>query len=217
MLELIRRFFDFTGDAKRRFIYRCYNSLIWSVVPVIFYNDLEVLIIIICYFAWVFGPFIFTPNYITINQPDIKMRTKRILSFIFDICIINLIIMVVYNVAKLFYTNCTLYIVDLYITAIFLKDSFGMPSIGHKMVSLRICISGKPISPIFAFMRNLFFLIWPIDFLCFIIRGKRICDLIFKSEVIDSSQDKMTYKSNFLYKGLILFVIVFYTLSLLSR
>ena len=195
-------------DRTRFFIWRSYNLILWSVIPIIFYQNFLYLIIVIGLLVWSFRFVIFRSYKINRLHPNIKMKTKRVLSFIFDIVIINLAIMVIYHVVKFFCLHCSIYLCALYITMILLKDSFGKPSIGHKLMDLCICVNGKQISPTVAFLRNIFYLIWPADFLCFLISQKRIGDYIFKSEVVDSSQYKGTRDIISLVKSVILFICV---------
>ena len=143
------------------------------------------------------------------------MRKKRIFAFVIDMVIINVFALIIDHLAKISFGPWAVYVSALYMTMFLLKDSFGKPSIGHRLMKIKICVNGKQISPFLAFLRNLTYFIWFVELLCLWVCNKRIGDYIVKSQVIDASQDEVKYSYKVQGNSIILFLGVFAFWSLL--
>lgn len=97
---------------------------------------------------------------------------------------------------------CLLY--PLAVMLLLCKDCVGGQSIGKKKTNIQIINSeGKAINPAMSIVRNLSLIILPIDFIVFLITGKRIFDKIFKTDVVQEDKSiKVDYKRSIIVLGL---------------
>lgn len=111
------------------------------------------------------------------------MTIKRILSFIIDVAIINIAIMVIATISKLISQQIYLYAVSLMIPLMLLRDSFTGQSIGRKLMNIAVYHKESPVHPFRALVRNLFTVLWPIELLTLLVANKRIGDYVTDTNV----------------------------------
>ena len=106
---------------------------------------------------------------------------KRIISFLID-----------YGLATLgmgFVTICipgwySMYGAAFIISLFFCRDCISGQSIGRRIMHIRVVHLNQPISPLRAFIRNLFLLIWPLEIITLLItRKRRLADMIVDSHI----------------------------------
>lgn len=100
--------------------------------------------------------------------------------------------------------------------ALLCKDSVGGQSIGKRKIQI-IDKKEAAISPVMSILRNLSLIILPLDFIVFLITGKRIFDKIFKTDVVEENHSiKVNYKQSVIAIGLcyiLLFSFFYFFLS----
>ena len=86
------------------------------------------------------------------------MRKKRIFAFVIDMVIINFFALIIDHLAKISFGPWAVYASALYMTMFLLKDSFGKPSIGHRLMKIKnsnnYTMSDKEISALFVKVFN---------------------------------------------------------------
>ena len=110
--------------------------------------------------------------------------TKRILAIFIDSFIVNLIITIMYS--HFFWTNVNYAISYILSLSMFIfKDIvFKNKSIGKKIIGLEITTkNGQKPKFFILLLRNLFVIIWPVEFITLIMLKKTIGDIIFKTKV----------------------------------
>lgn len=133
------------------------------------------------------------------------MKTKRLLAFLIDCCILG----VCFAVCKLFPIKIGLVIATFFTVCFYAREGFTGQGIGKRLLHLEVF----PHSPIRLFLRNLTLLIWPVELLFFLISGKRIGDLLVKCHVVEC-QGKEPLSTHNIVLNAIIIVIVTLILSL---
>ncbi len=113
------------------------------------------------------------------------IKTERVIAFYIDLCILVFVYAFILNVVK---SSSYIFIVafSVFCTMCFFgRDGFTGQSIGKRLLGLEVV----PLSTIRLFLRNITLLVWPLELVYFIIRGKRISDDILNCQVI-KAQDK---------------------------
>lgn len=143
-----------------------------------------------------------------------NQKKKRVLSFLIDYIIILIIIDFIMslwhlNVLDYFYHQ-QFFVIILYL----LKDLlFYNASIGKKICGIEILKEDNSIpSTLTLIIRNILLILWPLDFLIVLATDKKICDMIFKTKVVNIKKNKLIIsKKNSL---IILIVILIMTMLL---
>jgi uncharacterized RDD family membrane protein YckC len=124
------------------------------------------------------------------------MKLKRILAGFIDfiICAILqaflLFVFIIYPMLQKTNQNDVvlknIYITFLSVLFLIIRDILGKHSLGKYLTKIKIIdrVTGSNVSPLRRLLRNLTWLLGPIEILFFFIKGKRIGDLIAKTDVI---------------------------------
>lgn len=111
-----------------------------------------------------------------------NMKFKLINSICIDIIVINFIFMLFSTILNI--CNCTwsYYTLTLIVPLYLFKDNLTGQSIGHAIIGISIVHNDTALRPVRALVRNLFLLIWPIELLLFLFSGRRLGDIVTKTE-----------------------------------
>lgn len=127
------------------------------------------------------------------------IKLRRIVAFFIDYYIL---LMVGFIVAFIIKSIGTIFEINFIMNSLnFLINKIAMPiailgllvkdlvfknySIGKKLMNLEIkSLNGNNISRFQLIARNLFYIVWPLEVLILIITGKRLGDIIFKTDVV---------------------------------
>ena len=118
------------------------------------------------------------------------IKTERVIAFYIDLCILVFVYAFILIVAK---SSSYIFIVALsvfFIMCFLGRDGFTGQSIGKRLLGLEVV----PLSPIRLFLRNISLLVWPLELVYFIIRGKRISDVILNCQVIKAQGKKHVHR-----------------------
>lgn len=88
----------------------------------------------------------------------------------------------------------------LFLTIVLCKDVVNGRSLGKRIgsgVQVVNATSGKLVSPLLSIIRNVFELFWFIDFIPWVLGGRRICDYLLNTKVVEG--DKMDYSCKTYY------------------
>lgn len=185
MLEYLKKLI-INFDHRLYNINNCFlNSLILFIYYFISFDILFVRITLIVVSILNIRTMLIRLNEIIQEIKLMKMKRKRFLAFFIDICFINMLVMILVAIADFVYPEGRIYIMPMYLTLILLKDSFVHPSVGHSVMKIGVLVNNAPISPFNAFIRNLSLMIWPIELVVILLKGKRIGDYLLKSEVAE--------------------------------
>ena len=82
--------------------------------------------------------------------------------------------------------NCewSYYTLTLIVPLYLFKDNFTGQSIGQAIIGISTVHNDTAVRPVRALVRNLFLLIWPIELLLFLFSGKRLGDIVTKTETV---------------------------------
>ncbi|MDD6686796.1 hypothetical protein, partial [Sodaliphilus pleomorphus] len=129
-------------------------------------------------------------RYMAIYEIRFGIKTERVIAFYIDLCILVFIYAFILIVAK---SSSYIFIVALsvfFIMCFFCRDGFTGQSIGKRLLGLEVV----PLSAIRLFLRNITLLVWPLELVYFIIRGKRISDVILNCQVIKAQDKKHVHR-----------------------
>lgn len=77
------------------------------------------------------------------------------------------------------------FVVGSYLFALFFcKDGFTGQSLGEKIFGLRVVHDNRQVAPLRAFVRNIFYVIWPLELIILVVAKKRIGDVVSKCKVV---------------------------------
>ena len=106
---------------------------------------------------------------------------KRIASFLIDIGFTAFGIILIMECLPEKYS---IYGANFIISLFFCRDCISGQSIGRRIMHICVVSQNHPVSPLRAFIRNLFLLIWPIEILILIINNhRRLGDIITNSSI----------------------------------
>lgn len=150
------------------------------------------------------------------------MLTKRFVSLLIDGLLYTVVggaIMVFCDLAlkeRSMLLYCLLY--PLAVMLLLCKECVGGQSIGKRKTNIQIINSrGEAINSVMSIIRNLSLIIWPIDFIVFLIAGKRIFDLIFKTDFVHEDKSiKVDVRQSMIVLGLF-YVLLSISFWLISR
>ncbi len=150
------------------------------------------------------------------------MKTKRIVSFLIDLGIISLIGVIISFICVKFISNDIISSIlnTLPVSLLIGKDLIGGQSIGKRIFHL--CVieklpKNRPVPNWKLIVRNLFFVVWPIDFVCYLMSGHRIGDIILKTDITEVAFNSYSFKWSILMAFVVVWGIVFLMLIYYSH
>ncbi|WP_165021087.1 RDD family protein [Dysgonomonas sp. ZJ279] len=103
------------------------------------------------------------------------------------------------------------FILSVLYTCLLSKDLIGGQSIGKRICKLQIVnVDNSSASSLKLILRNVLFLIWPIEFIIILINPeRRFGDLLFNTKVIPCKKNSGVKQKNIYYTFLVVLIIVF--------
>jgi uncharacterized RDD family membrane protein YckC len=115
------------------------------------------------------------------------MIKQRLIAILIDYVIVVVLYLVAECISMVFSSEY-IYVAFHSLPFVYLlcRDSFTGKSIGRYVAKISVVdkTSRETISPMKAFIRNLFLLVWPIELIVLLFKGERIGDLITNSTVV---------------------------------
>ena len=142
---------------------------------------------IICVFVvglWVYDCIIDEGGYFRGLFKKQSIKLKRIHSFCLDVVVINFILMLISTILNLCNCEWSYYTLTLIVPLYLFKDNDTGQSIGQAIIGISTVHNDTAVRPVRALVRNLFLLIWPIELLLFLFSGKRLGDIVTKTETV---------------------------------
>lgn len=151
---------------------------------VYFANIIMNIICVCCAGLWVYNYIINEGGYFRNLLEKQSIKLKRIHSFCLDVVVINFILMLISTILNLCNCEWSYYTLTLIVPLYLFKDNFTGQSIGQAIIGISTVHNDTAVRPVRALVRNLFLLIWPIELLLFLFSGKRLGDIVTKTETV---------------------------------
>jgi uncharacterized RDD family membrane protein YckC len=142
------------------------------------------------------------------------MISKRIFSFLIDMMLYVLIYGIIITYCNLVLKERGLLfsaLMSIPATFWLCKDCIRGQSIGKRKMRIKIVNScNNDVSPFVSVIRNFSLIIWPIDFIYYLLSESRICDRIFKTKVVEArQQQKQQSRKGYLTILIVWLIIIF--------
>lgn len=133
---------------------------------------------------WVYDCIIDEGGYLRSLFKKQSIKLKRIHSFCLDVVAINFVLMLISTILNLCNCEWSYYTLTLIVPLYLFKDNLTGQSVGQAIIGISTVHSDTAMRPVRALGRNLFLLIWPIELLLFMYLGKRLGDIVTKTETV---------------------------------